>query len=326
MSVLRRNPLTGEWILLAPERSRRPHAYIGATRSEDPGERCPFCPGNESDTPPEIWRLGHDTLWDLRLVPNKYPAVQKPGSVEPNASGLSAVGFHEVLIETADHEPSVFSSRRLGLILGAYVERLREHMARPEISCVTIFKNQGAAAGASIAHPHSQIIALPVVPQRLAQMSDVFRRDTCPLCTMVEEESRSSRLIASNRSFLLLAPFASRFPYEMWIVPAQHHPSLSEVEVPDLARLATIMHSALFGLDRRLGAAPLNWSIQNAPVEGGAVNPRFHWFLSLHPRLTGLGGFELGSGSYINIVEPEQVAEEIRGAIDAAHAEEQEKK
>lgn len=326
MSVLRRNPLTGEWILLAPERSRRPHAYITPAATINGDERCPFCPGNESDTPPEIWRLGHDSLWDLRLVPNKYPAVQKPGTVEPDVSGLAAVGFHEVLIETTHHEPAVFSSRRLGLILGAYVERFREHMQRPEIRCVTIFKNQGAAAGASIAHPHSQIIALPVVPQRVAQMAEAFQREKCPLCTMVEEESRSSRLIATNKSFLLLAPFASRFPYEMWIVPAHHHASLSDVEVPDLARLATILHSGLFGLDRRLGAVPINWSIQNAPAENGVVDPQFHWFLSMHPRLTGLGGFELGSGSYINIVEPEQAAEEIRSAIDSAHGEAREKK
>lgn len=262
--MIEKNPITGDPVLVAPERAERPNIFREGT------DRCPFCPGNESDTPPEIWR--DDSPWRIRVFPNKFPATQR----------------HEVIVESAKHEatfdqlPPGHASR----VIDVYLERYRALAAGAGYVC--IFKNHGLLAGASIPHMHSQVIATPFVPPRVEREAASFgRARQCPLCSVEHEP-----LIDERKNFRWIAPRGSAMAYEQWIVPKRHAPEMSEGR--DLAELMQHSTRAMLSI-----ADSFNWIFINFPRQ-----PKAHWYVQLFPRLAMHAGFEFGSGSAINTVDP----------------------
>lgn len=266
--MIERNPITGDPLIVAPERARRPNIF----RNED--EACPFCAGNESLTPPEIARAGDP--WRVRVFPNKYPATE----------------HHEVIVESPRHEDTFDRIGHADDAVQAYVDRY--HAMSRHAAHVTIFKNHGPMAGASIPHLHSQVIGTSFVPPRIEREIAGFA-SRCALCSLTREP-----LIRETENYRWIAPGGSMFAYEQWIVPKEHAPEIAEPR-----ELGGLMQSSVRGMQQTAGS--FNWVFINFPRA-----PRAHWYVQLFPRLAVHAGFELGSGSAINAVDPEAAAETYR--------------
>ena len=263
--MIERNPITGDPLILAPDREQRPNLY------RDGVDRCPFCAGNESDTPPEIWRDGDP--WRVRVFPNKYPATAR----------------HEVIVETPVHHVSFeqLAPDHAAAAVSCYISR---YYSNADARYTSIFKNHGPAAGASIPHEHSQLIATPFLPERIAREGAAFG-DTCPLCTVDDEP-----LIAATANFRWIAPRGASMAYEQWIVPRRHEPQMRDAL--ELAELLQRSARAMLSI-----AESFNWMFINFPQ-----HPNAHWYVQLFPRTAVLAGFEIGSGSAINTVDPVEAA------------------
>jgi UDPglucose--hexose-1-phosphate uridylyltransferase len=281
---VRRNLITGRPSLSAPARSLRPHAF-GEPFSAD--ERCPFCPGNEADTPPEICRTGDP--WRIRVVPNKYPPA--PGS--------------EVIIETAVHDDA-FASIDHGIeVVNVYLERLKAHREAPAVS---LFKNEGHRAGASLPHVHSQLVPLPFEPPRIAEERNAFRiAKECPLCTAIESHCRQGLVIQETATFTWLVPSATSMPFQQWIVPNRHRQDFGSGDEDEVADLAMLLRSAAKA--SRHVADAFNWVFVSFGSE-----PASHCYIDVMPRLTALAGLELGTGTFVEIIEPAAAAVRLRNA------------
>ena len=308
MSRLRHDPLTGEPILFAPERRERPNAFEGDERDEN--GICPFCPGNEHETPPEVARSGSAARWDVRVVPNRYPAV-----------GLHGLhGIHEVVIESPQHDAtfaSLTSAQRIR-VLRSYRERFAAHRRDRSIRHLIIFRNDGGRAGQSLSHPHAQIIGLPFIPDRIRREASLMRSRKrknlpCLVCRDLEDEERR---IASNEAFVATAPKASRSPYAIRISPSRHAADFGQINDREVELLDAILAQVLGATSAVLPRAPYNLVVQSAPMRS-ASSDAFHWWVDILPRLTNDGGFELATGIPINIVTPESAAAELRQAIAA---------
>lgn len=311
MSDLRQDPLHDTWVIIAPERSGRPrdqHLQCVA----DPGTVCPFCPGHEDQTPPEILATGrrpHDRRdgppWRVRVCPNRYPAVSGAGC------------HHEVVVFTPDHDRDLarLSVAEITEILAVIRARVIALAADPQVAAVIAFQNAGAGAGASLAHPHGQILATPVVPAilrtELAACTRWRRRHgTCLVCDLVQAARDEDRVLAVSEGAVLLAPRASRFAYEMLLSPRRHEPTIAAAVDADLAAMAALLSAACRSLQQLRGTVAYNLVLHTAPrsVED------FHWHLELLPRLAPLAGFETGTGFFINPVDPVNAARELRAA------------
>jgi UDPglucose--hexose-1-phosphate uridylyltransferase len=274
--MIRRHPITGEPILLAPARAGRPHAFGDASE-----ERCPFCPGNERDTPPELKRIGDP--WRVRVFPNKFPPVEGA----------------EVIVESPEHEASFDQITHAREVVAAYVDRYRTHAASPYVA---LFKNEGARAGASIPHVHSQVIPLPFTPPRIAEEMAAFRKASrCPLCAGIE-----AGVIGESDAFSWLAPAGSKLPWQQWIVPKRHAGEITALHDVELEELAAMLARAARAT--RSVAHSYNWAFMNFP---GA--PEGHTYIDVMPRVTGIAGLELGSGTFVEIIDPAAAAERLRG-------------
>lgn len=267
---LRKHPLTGEPILFAPERAARPRALGG-----DATERCPFCPGHESDTPPSIAEIGEP--WRVRAFPNKYPPI----------AGA------EVIVESPLHDAPFDELAHAEDVVRAYVDRYRAHR---DAAYVCVFKNEGTRAGASIPHLHSQVVPLPFVPPRIARELAGFAGE-CPLC------APEGHVIRETETFVWLAPAASSFAYQQWIVPRRHVAEMhfNEDEIRDLAALLRDASRAT----RTLGA--FNWTFLNFPRE-----ERGHCYVDVTPRLAAIAGLELGTGTFVEIIDPADAARALK--------------
>jgi len=267
---LRKHPLTGEPILFAPERAARPRALGGETT-----ERCPFCPGHESDTPPSIAEIGDP--WRVRIFPNKFPPV----------AGA------EVIVESPRHDAPFDELAHAEDVVRAYVDRYRAHR---DAAYVCVFKNEGTRAGASIPHLHSQVVPLPFVPPRVTRELAGFA-DGCPLC------APEGHLIGETERFRWLAPAASSFAYQQWIVPRRHVAEMhfDGEETRELAALLVDVSRAT----RTLGA--FNWTFMNFPREEHA-----HCYLDVSPRLAAIAGLELGTGTFVEIIDPADAARALK--------------
>lgn len=268
MTAFRRNPLSGDPILFAPGRAGRPRAFIGATEDE----RCPFCPGHESDTPPQVAHIGDP--WRVRVVPNKYPP----------ADGA------EVVIESPDHDARFDTIAHGDELVWIYAERHRAHAGA---AYVALFKNEGAPAGSSISHVHSQLVPLPFVPPRVERERRAFT-GTCPLCEKPE------LVISETERFVRIAPLAASLPYQQWIVPKRHVGSILELRDAEIVDLADMLRSA--SATTRTISDAYNWAFVNTP----------HFYVDLFPRLTTVAGLELGTGTFVEIVDPAVAAERLR--------------
>ena len=328
MSELRKDPVVGRWVIISPERGKRPSDY--ATRHEEETEGfCPLCPGNESLTPPEIFAFRRKGTrpdgpgWNIRVVPNKFPALKKEGNLRRKNEGIfdwmRGVGEHEVVVETPDHgvELSELPLDTIKKVLFVFKLRMEELAKDSRFRYVIVFKNRGKEAGASLRHSHSQIIALPIVPKRVDEEMEGSRRyhkrhERCVFCEMIKEEiAREIRVVEKNDDFIAVSPFAARFPFETWILPrfhASHYEAILQVQY---ATLAEILSRTLKRLDHVLGVPPYNLVFHTAPIREGTL-PYFHWHIEIIPKVTRVAGFEWGTGFYINPTPPEQSAAFLR--------------
>jgi UDPglucose--hexose-1-phosphate uridylyltransferase len=326
---LRKDPVLGRWVIIAGERSRRPNPFRSYTTVVPGGDACPFCPGHESMTPREVllYQGGSDAAggdpWRVRVVPNLYPALRIEGDHDKRGEGLydmmRGIGAHEIVIETPRHDedPASFTRDQMGEVIQAWRERMIDLLRDTRFQYVLVFKNHGPAAGASLQHAHSQIIALPVTPGRIEmELSGTERyygyRGRCIYCDMLQQElSDARRLVAQNADFVAFTPFASRFPFEVSILPRRHEAFFQAV-TPELTKsLAEILIDVLRRYKLALKDPPYNYVLHTAPP--GFEHPeRYHWQVEVLPKLTEVAGFEWGSGFFINPMPPEEAAQALR--------------
>ena len=320
MPEIRKDPVFGRWVIIASERGRRPNQFRPAG-AEGP-HACPFCPGQEKETPPSIYTLpdGEGPGWRLRVVLNKYPALTYQGTAANVADGMydrmDGVGSHEVVIETPQHDLELedMPVSAVADILKTFILRAGEIKKDPRVKYIMIFKNSGSGAGASLAHPHSQIIAMPMVPIRVVQEIDgalAYREENgeCVFCDILSQETGiKKRVVGENANFLSITPYASRFPFETWILPKKHE-SHFERMAPELARdLAAIVKGTIKKLHASLEGVAYNLIVHSMPVQESAAE-YYHWHIEIMPKLNHVAGFEWGTGFYINTVSPEDAAE-----------------
>jgi UDPglucose--hexose-1-phosphate uridylyltransferase len=275
--------------------------------------------------PPDTRRDGPG--WSLRVVPNKFPALRIEGDLEPSGEGLydrmNGVGAHEVVIETPRHDASLagLSVDAVTDVLLAYRERMVDLKKDPRFAYVLVFKNHGEAAGASLEHPHSQLIATPIIPimvsEELAGSAQYYDlKERCVWCDMVRQERRGrGRLVLESPEFVALAPFAPRFPFETWILPTRHRAAFEESTEEELRGVAETLGEVLRRMDQVLGEPPFNFMLHTAPFREAQLES-FHWHLEVIPKLTRVAGFEWGSGFFINPVPPEAAAEALRAGTN----------
>jgi UDPglucose--hexose-1-phosphate uridylyltransferase len=328
MPEFRQNMVSKEWVIIATERAKRPDQFLQKKEGKKalPHYRkdCPFCPGNESMTPPSLFSIEKNGAWSLRVVPNKFAALQNHLTTERKHEGrfLKADGFGiaEVVIESPLHNPTLATMdlEEVRNTVFAYQERYSVLSKTGRIDLVTIFRNYGERAGTSLEHPHSQIIATPIVPPHVrnplyqSQLAcDTF--GDCIYCGMMEEERRQQvRVVDETDYFLALCPFASRSPFETRIYPKTHRSSFVNLSGEELADFATVLQNTLRRLHVGLNDPDYNYIIRSAPTEDSNVKYH-HWYAVIVPKLTTPAGFEIGTGIYINTTLPEQCAEFLRG-------------
>ncbi len=333
MPQLRKNPVTREWVIIATERSKRPSDF---SQAENTSQRpafsatCPFCPGNEEMTPPEVLAfrppgsLPNSPGWWVRVISNKFPALAIEGDLDRGGVGMydfmNAVGAHEVIVETPEHDKcmATISTRQAEEVWWACHQRILDLRKDPRFKYILIFRNHGKVAGASLEHPHSQLIALPMVPMEVKQEIVGAERyydyhDRCIFCDMIRQELNfGQRVIVETDDFIAFEPFAPKFPFETWIMPRKHHKSFAESQdiIPSFAHT---VQRVLKMIGKCLNYPPYNYTLHTAPFDA-EKDHTFHWHLEIAPRLTIAAGFEMGTGIYINVTAPEDAAKHLREA------------
>jgi UDPglucose--hexose-1-phosphate uridylyltransferase len=332
MPELRRDPVVGRWVIIAAERAKRPQDFIHTEKSRrtpEGKEKCPFCPGREDRTPPEIMAYrphggaANSPGWTVRVVPNKYPALQIEGDLDARAEGIydrmNGIGAHEVIIETPDHDATLatMAPEQLEAMLRAFVDRITDLEKDKRFKYIQIFKNEGEAAGASLEHPHCQLIATPVVPKRITEELDgalahFEYKERCVFCDILRQEScDGARLVFADDLLASFVPFAPRFPFEIEIIPKRHASSFKFVDAEEIKHLAAHIKLIMGKMDGLLHEPPYNLVLHTAPNGLGELE-HYHWHVEIIPKLAQVAGFEWGTGFYINPTVPEQVAEHLR--------------
>jgi UDPglucose--hexose-1-phosphate uridylyltransferase len=328
---LRKDPITGRWVIISTDRQKRPNDFRVERAALIGGACCPFCEGHEDMTPPEVLAFRQNGQpanapgWDLRVVPNKFPALQVEGNLDREGEGLfdrmNGIGAHEVIIETPAHGKvlATMSETEIERVLWAFRERILDLKRDTRFRCILVFKNHGAAAGATLEHSHSQLIALPIVPDFVREEIDGARRhyalkERCVFCDIIRQElSAGRRVIHENADIVAVAPYAPRFPFETWLLPRSHGARFEEAPRPTYESLARMLRSVLQRMNRALEHPAYNLVIHSAPFleEGGDY---YHWHVEILPKLTRTAGFESGTGFYINPTSPEEAAQVLRNA------------
>ncbi|HPP66662.1 MAG TPA: galactose-1-phosphate uridylyltransferase [bacterium] len=338
MPELRKDPVIGRWVIISTERKLRPSDYSEMTQEvkEETSVFCPFCAGNESKTPPEIYAVRDSGLmpnspgWLVRVVPNKYPALRIEGDLNKKGIGLfdkmNGVGAHEVIIETPDHVKQMqdFEPFHLEKVIHTYQMRSLDLKKDPRLKYSMIFKNYGKEAGASLSHSHTQLISTPVTPKRVKEELKGAQwyyeyKERCIFCDIIEDEiSRGERVVAVNKDFITLVPYASRFPFELWVLPLRHSPDFDSISDSERHGLAEMLGSVLKKLIKCLCNPSYNFIFHTAPNRFPypgywlTIDKDYHWHIEIMPRLTRAGGFEWGTGFYINPTPPEEAAQFLR--------------
>ena len=343
MSELRYDPVRKTWVIIATERGMRPinvqkHDYFRIAPSESV---CPFCPGNESRTPPEIMAVRdpgsspNGPGWKIRVIPNKFPALTIESPQKRYGKGIydvvSGFGAHEVIVETPDNTRQMadFPLPHLQEVFGVYRSRLRDLMRDVRFRYIMIFKNHGFEAGASLCHSHSQLIAIPVTPSlvavELASMREYYRlKERCMMCDLIHQELEDSeRIVINEEKFVVYTPFASNFPFELRIAPKKQSHDFSLADDDTLAHFAAVMKEVLARLRKVLDDPPYNFILHTAPpmthrvgkpYYWSSIEDDYHWHLELIPRMTMIAGFEWGTGFQINPTSPEDASRFLREA------------
>jgi UDPglucose--hexose-1-phosphate uridylyltransferase len=326
MSTIRTDPVTGRRVIIAADRAERPRDLRESVRDRADEEECPFCRGHESATPSaiDVYPEGSGSDWQVRVVPNKYPAVT-PGRTPPAPSDgelfeeHDAVGRHEVIVETSDHVTGLhdLSDRQVERVVRAWRNRLVDLADDDALEYALLFKNQGAPAGASLEHVHSQLMALPTVPGLVAEELDGAadhhaEHGECVFCRMIDASFDSGeRLVFADESMVVMAPYAPRFPFELMILPRDHSARFSSGAAADDRQVAAALRKTLERLDRALDAPPFNLVVHTAPLRSKEL-PHYHWHIEVIPTLSHIAGFEWGSGYHINPTPPEKSARRLR--------------
>jgi UDPglucose--hexose-1-phosphate uridylyltransferase len=328
---LRKDPVTGRWVIIAIDRAMRPTDFIREKVVPVGGRFCPFCPGNEEKTPPEILAFRPNGTrpntpgWTLRVVPNKFPALRVEGDLNRQGEGLydkmNGVGAHEVVVGTPDHNATLggLSDREVEDIFWAFRERILDLKKDRRLNYILVFKNHGEAAGASLEHTHSQLIALPVVPKRVREEMDGAKRyfdykERCIYCDIIRQELMTgTRIILETDDYLAISPYASRFPFETFILPKKHYSHYEEMEASSIQKLAWIQRVMIRKIEKVLEYPAYNMMIHSAPIQENPVQ-HYHWHIEVIPKLTKVAGFEWGTGFYINPTPPEDAARFLREA------------
>jgi UDPglucose--hexose-1-phosphate uridylyltransferase len=334
MSEYRQDPLSRRWVIVGGERARRPNEFIEAA-SRARGLECPFCIGHEAETPPAIatYGKGRGRDWLVRVIPNKFPAVVSDQPVCPACRPLAPIssngpvpgfGQHEVIIESPRHVASLsqLTEAEAETTFAAYRDRLIQLKSTGCYQYVQIFKNTGPAAGASLEHVHSQLLALPGVPevlqQELLSSGEFFERERKSLLLdMLERELvAGERIVAQTPNFVAFCPYASRFGYEVWIAPRVHQPRFEDAQAGELSEIARLMRELVGRIESAVDQAAYNYFLHTAPFDAPAYD-HYHWHIEIIPRLTKVAGFEWSTGCFINPYLPEAAAAHLRGCQPA---------
>lgn len=331
MSELRRDPIVGRWVIVNTDHPTMPEQYEYEKQSWKGGV-CPFCYGNEAMTPPELdsFRDIHSQPntpgWQVRVVPNKFPALKVEGELERHGVGIydmsSGIGAHEVLIESPYHQKDICDllNHEIENFLAMYSRRALELIKDKRFKYILVFKNFGAAAGASLEHPHTQMIALPMVPKNAMEeirgAENYFEfRERCIFCDMIRQEAQEGeRVILENKHFIAFCPFVSRFPFEIWIVPKKHGCFFCHMPPDEIPSLAAILKDTITQIKKVFPSLSYNFIVHSAPVDGEIGIEGYHWHIEFMPKLTRTAGFEWGSGFYLVPTPPEVAAKLLREA------------
>lgn len=337
-SEMRWNILTRNWVIIAPERGKRPGSFINEHKDMSPasrGEICPFCAGNEHLTPPAIQTvyLKGNNQWAVRVIPNKYPVLRVEGEVIRQGEGpfdaVSGVGAHEVIIEspTCEKQFSNFSTAEMYEVLKVYRSRINDLRGDERFRQIVIFKNHGKAAGATMYHSHSQLIALPERSHLLQNTLSIAKKhyaskERCIFCDIIEfEREVRKRIIYEDEYFIAITPYASSQPFEIKIYPRKHLHDFGYASDADLSGLALVLHNVFKKLNLALDNPAYNLTLDTAPParnEYGrpgywdSLEKDFHWSFNIIPRITHIAGFEWSSGVHINPISPEDAAKHLQ--------------
>ncbi|MFH1709541.1 MAG: galactose-1-phosphate uridylyltransferase [bacterium] len=331
MPQLRQNPATKEWVIIAIERAKRPEEFQVPEEAEVPEtlKTCPFCAGNESLTPDELFAFRtYDTKpgtpgWWIRVVPNKYPALVPAGDIKRMQAEnfyryMDGVGSHEIVIESPEHNKSIatMDQKQVEELFLAYRERFIFLKKDPRFEMILIFKNHGKEAGTSIRHPHSQIVAAPITPNHVRHYVEETMRyfddnGECVYCSILQKEMGKERIILETDNFAAFIPFAARSPFEIWVMPKKHASAYEHISEIEIKELAFVMRQTLKKLHKALNDPAYNFVILSAPCHEEELE-YFHWYIQIVPRVASVAGFEMGSGVYINTVIPEEAAKFLR--------------
>ena len=328
MTDLRKDPIVGRWVIIAKSRARRPHDF-DSTPLRRPERFCPFCEGHEDKTTSEIIAYRNPGTqrnrpgWRVRVVPNKFPALEIEGELNKRGEGIydmmRGVGAHEVIIETPNHllSTSELSDEQLREVLWVYRDRLVDLKRDPRLVYGMIFKNVGAAAGATLEHTHSQLIVTPIVPinvweEMTGSLEFYNYRGRCVYCDMIQQElAGEKRIVLDTPGFVAFCHFASRFPFETWILPKVHFSHYENIQKNGVDDLSGVMRQVIAKIEAALDRPAYNYIIHTAPFDTQELG-HYHWHIEIIPSLTKPAGFEWGTGFYINPVPPEEAAAFLR--------------
>ncbi len=340
MPELRKDPVAGRWVIVSQERSYQPFSLRRRTEASELEARrarmesfCPLCPGREAHTPGELLAYGpsgrhpNSPGWRVRVVPNKFPVLRVEGNLDRSGEGLydrmKGLGAHEVVVDSPAHQMRLgsMSPEQISTVARAWRERIVDLRRDFRLRYVLAYKNEGLAAGATMTHPQSQLIALPVVPRRVAdELQGAKRyfdyRERCVFCDMLDQELKTgTRLVYENRGCVVFQPFAARFPFETWVLPRRHLASFQHSPDELLDDLGEALKVALYKLDQALEDPPYSLILHSAPFQSDQA-PYYHWHIEIMPALLRVSGFEWGTGFYINPTPPEESARFLREETD----------
>ena len=329
MSELRRDPIGGRWVIVDTDHPSEPKDYPFEPQIYK-NEVCPFCYGNESMTPAEIdvirepGTYPNTAGWQVRVIANKFPALQIEGDLDRHGLGMydmsAGVGAHEVIIETPYHNKDIseLTNQEFENFLSIYCRRSLDLAKDKRFKYIMIFKNSGAAAGASLEHSHTQLIALPMVPKNVCEEIKGARnyfeyRERCIFCDIIRQETQEKeRVVLENKDFLSFCPFVSRFPFEICVIPKKHGGYFCNISTEEIKSLASILKETIVKLRNIFPNLSYNYIIHTSPINGDGGLEGYHWHIEFMPKLTRVAGFEWGSGFYVVATPPELAAEYLR--------------
>jgi UDPglucose--hexose-1-phosphate uridylyltransferase len=337
MPELRKDPVISRWVIIATERANRPDQFASSSNAGPAEKPCPFCEGNESHTPPEIYASRpqfsppNSPGWDLRVVPSIAPFLRIEGDLERRGKGIydvmNGIGAHEIIIETNKHVGNMadLTDEQMSKVMTCYIDRIADLGRDQRFRYGLIFKNHGwSAGGGSVKHSRSQLIATPVTPKRVKEELNGARRyykyhERCIFCDIIEQELQSKdRVVLDIDGFVAITPFAARFPFEVWILPKKHACDFTTLEMSQRMDLGRILKRVLMKMKKGLNDPPYNYILHTAPFRRPkvgywkSIEQDYHWHIEIMPRLTRVAGFEWGTGFYICPLPPESAAKFLR--------------